>query len=133
LFALIPDQNEPRYMVLYLHTNGPVLDTATINGFKLWSDDTTYAEVVQTYPDGSQLVKVLIVLSPVLPDLSVRLDTLVGGVTFDDGTTSKTLTPADFDSLGQCVVYFIRAANVQTSVCHSLSVFQGTNLIEYTR
>lgn len=132
-FSLVADENEPRYLFTYLDTNGPVLDTATINGFNLWSGATTYAKVVETYPDGSELVKVLVVLSPVLPDLTVRLDTLAAGITFDDGTTSKTLTPSDFDPLGQSVVYFIRAASAKTSVCHSLSVFQGTNLIEYTR
>ena len=132
-FELIADANEPRYLFSHLDTNGPVLDTATINGFNLWSADTTYARVVQTYPDGSELVQVLVILSPVLPDLTVQLNTLAAGITFDDGTTSKTLTPADFDALGQCVVYFIRAASATTSVCHSLSVYQGTNLIEYTR
>jgi len=66
-------------------------------------------------------------------DLTVRLDVLVGGVIFDDGTTSRTLTPADFDALGQSVVRFIRPASARTSTCYSITVLQGANQIFYTR
>lgn len=100
-FGLITDENEARYALSRLGKNGPVLATATINGFQLWSGDNTYAKIVQVYSDGSQLVEMKIILSPVLPDLSLQLNMLVGGITFDDGTTSRTLTPASFDALGQ--------------------------------
>lgn len=131
--TLITDQNAPRYIVSRLGTNGPVLDAAKANGFQLWSAGNTGARVLQVYSDGSQLVETREILSPVLPDLTVRLDVIVGGVTFDDGTTTKTLTPADFDALGQCVVHFIRPASASTSTCYSISVFQGSTLIKYTR
>jgi hypothetical protein len=131
--TLITDQNRPRYIVSRLGTNGPVLDSAQVRGFQLWSGNNTYAKILQTYPDGSQLIESLLILSPVLPDLTVRLDVIVGGVTFDDGTTSRILTAADFDSMGQYLVHFIRPAGSTTSVCHSISVFQGSTLIYYTR
>ncbi len=132
-FGLVSDQNVPRYILARLGTNGPVLDEAAATGFQLWSASRTGARVIQVYPDGSQLVETREILSPVLPDLTVRLDVIVGGVTFDDGTTSKTLAPADFDALGQCVVHLIRPASATTSTCYSISVFQGSTLIAYTR
>jgi hypothetical protein len=132
-YGLISDENDPRYVVSRLGTNGPVLGTATIHGFQLWSGDNTYAKVVQVYADGSQLIEMKVILSPVLPDLTVQLNMLVGGITFDDGTTSRTLTPASFDALGQCCVRFIRPASAKTSVCNSITVFQGSTQIDYTR
>lgn len=130
---LVADQNEPRFVLARLGTNGPVLNNARVNGFQLWSANDTGAKILQVYPDGSQLVETREVLSPVPSDLTVRLDVLVGGVTFDDGTTSKTLTPADFDALGQSVVRFIRPASARTSTCYSITALQGGTQIFYTR
>ena len=130
---LVADQNEPRFVLARLGTNGPVLNSARVNGFQLWSANSTGAKILQVYPDGSQLVETKEVLSPVPSDLTVRLDVLVGGVIFDDGTTSRTLTPADFDALGQSVVRFIRPASARTSTCYSITVLQGANQIFYTR
>jgi hypothetical protein len=131
--TLIADQNQPRYILSRLGTNGPVMGWAQANGFQLWSALSTGLKVLQVYPDGSQLVETREILSPVLPDLTVRLDIIVGGITFDDGTTTRTLTPASFDALGQCLVHFISPASASTSTCYSISVFQGSTLVQYTR
>ena len=107
--------------------------SAKIAGFRLWTGADTYTKLVQTYADGSQLVEMLLVLSPVPADLSVQMDLIAGGVIFTDGTTSKTFGAADFDALGQCKVQFIRPAGARTSVCHSIKVFQGAALVGYQR
>jgi hypothetical protein len=129
LLNLIIDQSAPRYMLSRLGNGGPVMDSAVARGFMLWSSTDTYTKVVQTYPDGSQLVETLLVLNPVLPDLTVRLDVIVGGVVFDDGTTTKILTPADFDVLGRALVRFIRPASAKAAVCHSTTVLQGSTVV----
>jgi hypothetical protein len=127
--SLIADQNEPRFVVSRLGANGPILSSARVNGFKFWHGAETYINVIRTYPDSSQLVEMLLVLSPVLNDLTVRVDLIVGGVVFEDGTTRKDLTALDFDSRGQCTVRFVRPASAETSVCHSIKVFQGAVLV----
>jgi hypothetical protein len=72
----------------------------------------------------------MVILSPVLPDITAQLSVIVGGVTFDDGTTFRQLSPADFDALGQCKVRFIMPASVRTANCYSLTVIQGgTDLV----
>lgn len=126
---LIADQNEPRLILARLGANGPVLDLAKMTDFQLWSAGSTYVRVLQTYPDGSQLIETLIIVSPMPADLSVQLDVIVGGVTFDDGSTSKTLTATDFDPLGRAIVRFIRPASAKTSVCHSVKAYQGNVLV----
>ena len=105
---LLIDESEPRYLLSRLGTNGPVLDSAKAIGFNLWSAPDTYLRFVQTNVDGSQLVEMQLVINPVVADVTVELDTIVAGVMFDDGTTIKTLTAADFNALGQSKVRFIR-------------------------
>jgi hypothetical protein len=124
-FSLRADLNEPRSVVARAGANGPIMDTVQERGVALWLDNQTYTKVIQVYPDGSQLVEMLLVWSPVLPDLTVEMDVIVSGVVFEDGTTTKVLTPADFDALGQAVVRFIRPASCQTSVCHAVTMWQG--------
>jgi hypothetical protein len=129
--GLMATDNELRSVLSRVGTNGAVLSSAQVNGFQFWSSEDTYARIVQTYTDGSQLIEMLMIQSPVQSDVTVTIYTIVGGITFDDGTTVKTLTSADFDALGRCPVRFIRPASSQTSICHSFKVFQGTALLGY--
>jgi hypothetical protein len=55
----------------------------------------------------------------------VQLSVIVGGVTFDDGTTRRVLRPSDFDALGQCRVRFLMGASVETANCHRIVVMQA--------
>jgi len=71
--ALLTDENEPRYLVARLGgTNGPVLDSSSVKGFSFWSGNKTYTRVLTNYVDGSQLVEMLLVMSPVISDLTVN-------------------------------------------------------------
>lgn len=127
--SLLTEELDPRYILSRLGTNGPVLASATVNSFRVFGARDTYDQVIKTYPDGSRLVEMMVIFSPVLPDLKVQLRVQVGGVTFDDGTTFRELTAADFDELGQYKARFIMPAAVQTSNCYGLKVFQGTTLL----
>jgi hypothetical protein len=131
--TLTADENEPRYVLSRLGPQGPVLNSTRVNAFQFWYGASTYTRPVQTYPDGSQLVETLLVFSPVLPDVTVTLNALVGGVVFEDGTTVKVLKAADFNPRGECAVRFVRPASARTSVCHSIRIAQGEALIGYVR
>jgi hypothetical protein len=125
------DANEPRSVIARLRTNGPVLDSIQVSGFDVWAGDQAYTRVLQTYPDGSQLVEMLVVSSPVETNVTFVIEPIVSGVMFDDGTMLKTLTPASFDALGQCRVRFIRPASAMTSVCNSIKTYQGNYQLGY--
>ena len=99
----------------------------------MWADNGTYYRVVGTYPDGSQLVEVSLLLGAVPEGTTVALTIFVSGVTFDDGTRTKTLTAADFDENGHCTIRFMRARGVKTSVCHSTRIYQNGQLIYKNR
>ena len=127
--TLTIDQNVPRYIVSRLNLNGPILDATPANGFQFYNVFQTYNQVIAKYADGSQLVEMMLILSPVVPDLTVTIDVSKAGVTLDDGTTTRTLTAADFDNLGQVKVRFIMAANTTGANCHVDYIYQGVDFV----
>ena len=122
---LATGDNEERTILARLGTNGPVLDSTRVTGFDVWSGDQAYTKVLQDYPDGSQMVEMLMIASPVNTNVTFVMVPIVSGVIFDDGTTMKTLTATNFDALGQCPIRFIRPATAKTSVCNSITGYQG--------
>jgi hypothetical protein len=130
--SLLIDQNEPRFILARLGTNGPVLASARVEGFKAFGAPDTYNRVLETYADGSRLVETLVMLSPVLtalPDVKVKLRVVVGGVTFEDGSTYRELSASDFDARGQYKLRFIMAASVRTANCHNITIVQGNEVV----
>ena len=123
--SLLTDQNEPRTIVARLEPNGPIAAAVRADSLRLFGAPDTYNKLIERYPDGSRLVETMVILSPVFTNVTVQLSVIVGGVTLDDGTTSRCLTPSDFDALGQRTVRFLMPAGVQTANCHRLVVMQG--------
>jgi len=122
---------EPRYILERLGINGPVLASAKVEGFRSSGAAETYLRLLGTNSDGSQLVETALVVRPVPPGLTVQANVIVSGVTFEDGTVTKILTPTDFDGLGICRLRFIRAAGVKTSVCHTYHFYDKDTLISW--
>ena len=110
-----------------LDEDGPISDAVQVTS--VWADNGTYYRVAQTYPDGSQLVEVSLLLGALAENMSVTLEIFVSGVTFEDGTRTKTLTAADFDENGRYVIRFIKARGVTTSVCHRTYIYQDGKLL----
>ena len=128
-YSITNDSAQVGYVVARLGNKGPILASAAVNGFRLFNWYDTYLKYIKIHEDGSQTIEEAFVLSPMPPDITVTVRIIVSGVTFDDGTVTKTLTAADFDQLGVCRVRYIRDANVKTSVCHTTKVYQDGVLI----
>jgi hypothetical protein len=120
---LLIDQNEPRYAVSRIGSTGPILESAKASGCTLFHTEQTYNRVLETYEDGTRLIEALIILSPVLLDVTVRAHITVGGSTFDDGTTVRDIEASEFDELGQYKLRFILPASAQTANCHGFTIF----------
>ena len=114
-------------LVSRLDEDGPISDAVQVTS--VWADNGTYYHVAKTYPDGSQLVEVSLLLGAVPEGTTVNLEIFVSGVTFDDGTRFRTLTADDFDENGRHVISFIKARGVTTSVCHRTYIYQDGKLI----
>ena len=124
--SLLIDQNEPRTIVSRLGPSGPIVAAVRALGLRLFAAPDTYNSVIERYPDGSRLVETMQVLSPLLTNVTVQINIIVGGVTFDDGTVYRELTASDFDALGQSKVRFLMPVGVQTANCRRIFVMQGT-------
>ena len=114
-------------LVSRLYDGGAISDAVQVT--PVWADNGTYYRVARTYADGSQLVEVSLLLGAVPEGTSVTLSIFVSGVTFEDGTRTRTLTADDFDEDGHVTVRFIRARGVTTSVCHRTYIYQNGKLI----
>jgi hypothetical protein len=67
-----------------------------------------------------------LVQSLLLPAVAIDVRLIVGGVVFEDGTVVKRLNAEDFSALGEASVRFLRPALAKTSVCHSLTAWEGS-------
>ena len=114
-------------MVSRLSEDGAISDAVQVT--PVWADNGTYYRVAENYSDGSQLIVVSLLLGAITDGMTVDLEIFASGVTFEDGTRFKTLTKDDFDENGHCVIRFIRARGVTTSVCHRTYIYQDGKLI----
>ena len=128
-FNLSIDAAESRWIDARLGAGGPILDTAEARGITVLSSIQTYLHVIDVLPDGTRIVEMAVIVSVLDPGLTVRMPIFVGGVTFDDGSTTKTLGINDFDEFGVCRVRFIYPRNQPTSTCHRLYVYQDGVLV----
>jgi hypothetical protein len=117
------------YLAARLGSNGPILDTKEIVGFHIASTSGTFVELVAKLPDGTQVLDTGLYITEKIPDIEVLLQMFVGGVFFSDGTVEKRLTMSDFDEHGLATVRFLKAAEVDTSICHQMRVFDGPELL----
>ncbi len=88
------------------------------------SNNTTAIDSLQAYDDGSRLIGTPIILNRITPDTRIEVEIFVNGVTFDDGTTFKTFTAADFDRFGRVYVKFLLPAGVKSAFCHRIHVYE---------
>jgi len=114
-------------LVSRLYDGGPVCDAVQVS--PIWADNGDYYDTSEAVQDGFRYVELALLLGSFPEGTSVVLEIFVSGVTFDDGTRTKTLTASDFDSDGYCKVRFIKAKNVTTSVCHRTYIYQNGKLI----
>ena len=128
LFAL--DKAAIRY-IAHRTPAGAVLGATTIRGLDVAHGFDTSISYAENLGDGYHYLDMPIIVSDLYPDIKIRVEIFVGGVLFDDGSTTKTLAYADFDSLGRTVVRFLKAPEVQTAICHRLKVLQNDEFIAY--
>ena len=117
------------YMVARLYPGGPILGSQHLDGFWVQAAVDSYFWVLQTYPDGSQLWQDEIFTKNVPASVSIQIHIFIGGVTFDDGTTTRWITSTNLDALGTYTFDMIRPASVTHSTCHTIYMYQGSTYL----
>lgn len=116
-----------RRVICRLGTDGPVLDTVTINPVINYTPQFNPAmRVLTTFTDGAMLLEFTLAFGGDLPDdFQVQLTAIKAGVTFADGTLSKVVTKADLDALGRYVYRMVLPAGVPGAGCHTYQIQQS--------
>jgi regulation of enolase protein 1 (concanavalin A-like superfamily) len=118
---------EVRRVVARAGVNGPILDSATVNGFDVINSLTV---LDQKFPDNSMIIEHGVVFAGKMsPGFVLRFEVFAAGVMFEDGTVVKELTAADFDPSGKARVRFLKPATSPTSVCHRTKALQNGVLL----
>ncbi len=109
--------------------SGAVASRMEIAAFDLTYSNESHLQILEVYPDGSQLVEGVMFQKNLADTVRIRLEIFVSGVVFEDGTTVKDVTLTDFDELGRYHYRFIRGAGVGASVCHRTKLYDGNTYL----
>ena len=129
--SLLAGESRDMGLVSRLGDGGAISDAVQVT--PVWADNGTYYRVAENYQDGSQLIAISLLLGAFPPGTTVELSIFVSGVTFEDGTRTKTLTSDDFDADGHITIRFLRMRGVTTSVCHRTRIFQAGRMLYTNR
>lgn len=124
-FSVTSSNANESYIIARLGENGPVFGHATVRSIRVATVSDTAMDLLQVYPDGSQLIGVPIIVNNLTDDTRIVVEIFVQGVTFEDGTIVKVLTKSDFDQYGRIYLKFIYPPGVDGSICHRVLLYEG--------
>ena len=130
-FRLFSASEQTARIIARTHPDGPIADTVDFLPVINYSPQfNNHLKVLDTFTDGTQLVEFDIALGGELTDdIEILIQPFKAGVTFDDGTLSRTITAADLDALGRYQYRLIIPADVPGSSCNFYQIRQGNNPI----
>lgn len=108
---------------------GPILAQQSIAPFTLSTSAKTTIPIVEEYADGSWKGEAKLTMSPLIEGIDVKMRTFVSGVTFDDSTTSRTVSTTTFaktGSVGGYLYWMLRAPDGHASFCHAYTAYQNS-------
>jgi hypothetical protein len=116
-------------IIARLPNTGSILSVAAPFLMRDQTRTQTSNQIVETFADGTVMVRAYILLAEVPDDLEITIDLFKSGVIFDDGTILRTITAADFDETGRYQFFLLRSPGVLGGNCHRLTYMQGTDVI----
>lgn len=123
-FTLSVLNGESARFVARLPENGAILAAAARRPIFDYLRSHSSHQVVETFDDGTVLVRAFLDLSEVPDDFSATIHIFKNGVTFADGTIHRTVTAEDFDELGRYTFHMLRAPGVTGGNCHRITYSQ---------
>jgi hypothetical protein len=121
LTTAIP-QNQP-FLVRH-GADGHILGSGEVKSVRIRSHDKA-GNIYESFGDPISKVRMYVVVTGDLDGAEIRCNIVIGGVTFDDGTTIKSLGGADFDELGVGSLLFLKA-NTAHANCRTFTVWKDS-------
>jgi len=118
--ATAAPQNQP--LLVRYGADGPILGSGEVKSVSVRSGDLA-GNIYESIGDPISTARMYVVVSGNLAGAEVRCNIVIGGVTFDDGTTSKSLGVGDFDDFGVGSLLFLKA-NTAHANCRKFSVWK---------
>jgi len=117
--------NRDHYVIARLGPNGPIMAHQKLDGFWIQAAVDGYVRVVErqdTYQIWEQNM-----VTKLLPDtVDIEISIFIGGVTFaDDMTTTRWISAADLDAIGEYTFQLLHPNSVSASVCHRIKAYQN--------
>ncbi len=115
---------EKHHIVARLYDGGPILASTPIDGFWLQAGVDAYLSRLETY-ENSELWQQEAIAWALPSDVDIQILIFVGGVTFDDMTTSRWISLEDFDALANYRFKMIHPNSVTASTCHRIKLYEN--------
>jgi hypothetical protein len=125
--ATITPINQP--LLIRQGTSGLILGSSEVKSVRIRSDDMTGNLATESYPTYD-VIELPLVVNGDLNTVEIRCEIIIGGVTFTDGSSSKSLTQTSFNEFNTTQLYFKKPINAH-SVCHRYSVWCNDIRIAY--
>jgi len=122
---LLISRDETAHIIARLGEDGPVMANARVEPMTLNAQGVRFLKHLKTFRDGSTMYENRLTLGHVPDNLRIKLNIFVSGVTFEDGTISKTITADDINELGEIRYRMLLGKDVQASGCHNMRIWQG--------
>lgn len=117
------------YPLVIKSPTGLILGSGKVKSASMRSNDQT-GNKLTSYTYATSLLELPVVTYGESSGLVIECEIIIGGVTFTDGSTKKTLNPQDFDIYGVSSLHFIKN-NSAHSNCRRFSVFCSGQRIAY--
>ena len=124
------DVYEEMSMTFRLGGSGPILNTVPVIGFWVQEIVEGYYIITETLSDGSQIVSDKVFINPGFPEvLDINFYLLGGGLTFDDGKTTRTIRKDVFNELGIHINEYYQDVTRSGGPCHRTKVYYNGTFI----
>lgn len=128
-YSLQAERAGPALLAVRVEQTGALLHTVSLPVLRLSKGATAGAHIVETFPNGEQIVEFPFVLPGITDDMRIEIEIFTGQTTTLDGGKLLALTAADFDQHGIARARFLMPPG--STNCHRTRIYQGDQLIDY--
>jgi PKD repeat protein len=112
-------------------TSGPILNTLPFHFMGVRTGSKTVVMFAADLGNNTWDVEMPVIIDGIRPEITLAVEIIIGGVTFDNGSLQKTLAyPADVSPEGDSLLHFYKTST-SGSNCHRIKVSQDQTIIAY--
>tara|TARA_B100001971_G_scaffold215097_1_gene257431 strand:- start:22226 stop:27514 length:5289 start_codon:yes stop_codon:yes gene_type:complete len=121
--------NKIAYSDQFASSAAPIVAKETLSFFDLETVQITYMRAIDQLEDGTLVVENKIMGYNLPANIKIVLDIFASGVTFEDGTTYREVTTADFDAFGVYTYNIWIPSGNSSAGCHRKKLYLGNTYL----